>query len=72
MSRRLPVRTAQEVVKVLRKHGFALITQKGSHQKWRHANGRQVIVAVHGNKPIPIGTLKSIVQGSGLDVEDFR
>jgi len=60
------------VVKVLRKHGFALITQKGSHQKWRHANGRQVIVAVHGNKPIPIGTLKSIVQGSGLDVEDFR
>ena len=72
MSRRLPVRTAQEVVKVLRKHGFALITQKGSHQKWRHANGRQVIVAVHGKKPIPIGTLKSIVQGSGLDVEDFR
>ncbi len=72
MSRRFPVRTAQEVVKVLQKHGFALITQKGSHQKWRHANGRQVIVAVHGNKPIPIGTLKSIVQGSGLDVEDFR
>jgi len=60
------------VVTVLRKHGFALITQKGSHQKWRHANGRQVIVAMHGNKPIPIGTLKSIVQGSGLDVEDFR
>jgi predicted RNA binding protein YcfA (HicA-like mRNA interferase family) len=72
LSRRFPVRTAQEVVKVLRKHGFALITQKGSHQKWRHANGRQVIVAMHGNKPIPIGTLKSIVQGSGLDVEDFR
>lgn len=72
MSRRFPVRSTQEVVTVLRKHGFALITQKGSHQKWRHANGRQVIVAMHGNKPIPIGTLKSIVQGSGLDVEDFR
>jgi predicted RNA binding protein YcfA (HicA-like mRNA interferase family) len=31
-----------------------------------------VIVAMHGNKSIPIGTLKSIVEGSGLDVEDFR
>jgi len=27
---------------------------------------------MHGNKPIPIGTLKSIIEGSGLDVEDFR
>jgi len=27
---------------------------------------------MHGNKSIPIGTLKSIVEGSGLDVEDFR
>jgi len=35
-------------------------------------NGRQVIVAMHGRKPIPIGTLKSIIEGSGLDVEDFR
>jgi predicted RNA binding protein YcfA (HicA-like mRNA interferase family) len=31
-----------------------------------------VIVAVHGSKPIPVGTLKSIVEGSGLDVEHFR
>lgn len=57
---------------MLRKHGFALAGQRGSHQKWRHASGRQVIEAMHGSKPIPIGTLKSRVEGSGLDVEDFR
>jgi predicted RNA binding protein YcfA (HicA-like mRNA interferase family) len=56
----------------LRKRGFALVRHKGSHQKWRHSNGRQVIVAMHGNKPIPIGTLKSIIEGAGLTVEDFR
>ena len=72
MSDRFPVCTAKEVVRVLRQHGFALIGQKGSHQKWRHANGRQVIVPMHGNKPIPIGTLKSIVQGAGLTGDDFR
>ena len=72
MSRHFPVCSAKEVVRVLRKHGFVLVGQRGSHQKWRHANGRQVIVAMHGNKPIPIGTLKSIVEGSGLDAEEFR
>lgn len=72
MSVRFPVCTANDVVRVLRRHGFDMISQKGSHQKWRHANGRQVIVAMHGSKPIPIGTLKSIVDGSGLSVDDFR
>ncbi|HZF02509.1 MAG TPA: type II toxin-antitoxin system HicA family toxin [Methylomirabilota bacterium] len=72
MSQRFPVRNAKEVIKVLRKHGFVLVAQSGSHQKWRHENGRQVIVAMHGSKPIPIGTLKSIIEGSGLGVEDFR
>jgi predicted RNA binding protein YcfA (HicA-like mRNA interferase family) len=72
VSRRFPICNAKEVVKVLRKKGFALVSQSGSHQKWRHENGRQVIVAMHGSKPIPIGTLKSIVEGSGLGAEDFR
>jgi len=49
-----------------------MVGQRGSHQKWRHLNGRQVIVATHGKKPIPIGTLKSIIEGSGLSVDDFR
>ena len=68
MSRRFPVCGAKEVVKVLRHHDFVMVGQAGSHQKWRHENGRQVIVAMHGGKPMPIGTLKS----SGLDVEEFR
>jgi len=31
-----------------------------------------VIVADHGTKPIPIGTLKNIIEGSGLDADVFR
>ena len=72
MSQRFPFCNAKEVIKVLRRHDFMLVGQSGSHQKWRHANGRQVIVAMHGSKPIPIGTLKSIIEGSGLSVEHFR
>ncbi|MGO8676262.1 MAG: type II toxin-antitoxin system HicA family toxin [Limisphaerales bacterium] len=72
MSDRFPVCSAKAIARVLRKHGFALVSQKGSHQKWRHPSGRQVIVPFHGEKPIPVGTLKSIDGGSGLSVEDFR
>jgi len=72
VSERYPVCSAKDVVRVLRRHGFGMVSQKGSHQKWRHPNGRQVIVAMHGSKPIPIGTLKSIIEGSGLKVDDFR
>ena len=72
MSRRFPVCSAKDVVRVLCKAGFGIVAQAGSHQKWRHANGRQVIVAMHGSKPIPVGTLRSIIEGSGLDADDFR
>jgi predicted RNA binding protein YcfA (HicA-like mRNA interferase family) len=72
LSERFPVCDAKEVVRVLRRRGFVQAGQKGSHQKWRYPNGRQVIVAMHGSKPIPIGTLKSIIEGSGLSADDFR
>jgi predicted RNA binding protein YcfA (HicA-like mRNA interferase family) len=69
------VLNGKEVAKALRQNGFQIVTQKGSHQKWRHPNGRQVIVPQHGSKPIPVGTLKStlksIIEGSGLPVDEF-
>ena len=63
---------ASRVIKILQIHGFSLVAQRGSHQKWRHADGRQVIVPMHGSKPIPVGTLHHIIKGSGVDVELFR
>ena len=71
MSRRFPVCSGKDVVRVLKRNGFHLVGQSGSHQKWRHPEGKQVIVAMHGAKPIPIGTLKSIVEGSGIDADEF-
>jgi predicted RNA binding protein YcfA (HicA-like mRNA interferase family) len=72
MAHGLPVCSAKDVIRVLRRNGFEKVGQKGSHQKWRHSDGRQVIVADHGSKPIPIGTLKSIIEGSKLSADDFR
>ena len=72
MSRHFPVCSANDVTRVLRRNAFQFLVQRGSHQEWRHPDGRQVIVPMHGSKPIPIGTLKNIVRGSGLGEEEFQ
>jgi len=73
MAQKLPRLKASEVIRVLQRHGFILISQRGSHQKWRHADtGKQVIVPYHKGKQLPLGTLLSIIEGSGIAQEEFR
>ena len=67
-----PRLTADQVIAVLRRNGFALAGQAGSHKKYRNADtGRQVIVAYHSGKVLPPGTMKSIVEGSGIARSDW-
>ncbi len=64
--------TAEEIIKILIAQGFKKISQKGSHQKWKNYNtGKKVIVPYHKGKQIPIGTLKKIIKGSGIDHDEF-
>jgi predicted RNA binding protein YcfA (HicA-like mRNA interferase family) len=64
--------TANEVIKVLLRHGFEKVSQKGSHQKWKNLKtGYQVTVPYHKGKQLPIGTLKAIIEGSGVAVDEF-
>ncbi|MCC6537606.1 MAG: type II toxin-antitoxin system HicA family toxin [Bryobacterales bacterium] len=62
-----PRLTAEQVVKLLRQFEFSLTGQSGSHQKWRNpSTGRQVIVPYHRGRILPLGTMKSIIEGSGV------
>ncbi len=64
---------AREVEALLRRHGFNLISQRGSHRKWRHpALGLQVIVPEHGNRPLPIGTLFSILKSAEIPEMEWK
>ena len=72
MSAKIPRLRADEVTRVLQQHGFVFVSQRGSHQKWRHPDtGKQVIVPYHKGKQLPIGTLRSIITGSGILEEEF-
>ncbi|MSQ07363.1 MAG: addiction module toxin, HicA family [Dehalococcoidia bacterium] len=73
MAQRLPRLTSDEVVRILRRHGVSLISQRGSHQKWRHSiAGRQVIVPYHRGRQLPLGPLDSIIEGSGIPMAECR
>jgi len=63
--------TAKEVEKLLSRYGFELISQKGSHRKWRNpVSSRQAIVHLHGNQPLPLGTLRNILINA--EIPDFE
>jgi len=62
-----PRLSADQVVAILKRHGFVLTGQSGSHQKWRNlSSGRQVIVPYHRGRVLPLGTMRSIIEGSGV------
>jgi predicted RNA binding protein YcfA (HicA-like mRNA interferase family) len=62
--------SSAEIVHLLLAHGFAFVSQKGSHAKYRDAQGRTVIVPA-GRREMPRGTLASIIRQSGLSRELF-
>lgn len=73
MTQKLPRLRAREVIRILQQHGCIQVSQRGSHQKWRHPDtGRQVIVPYHKGKQLPLGTLKSIIEGSSILEEEFH
>jgi predicted RNA binding protein YcfA (HicA-like mRNA interferase family) len=67
-----PVLTGKEMLKFLEWLGFTIVRTKGSHYRLRHADGRITTVAVHGNTPLPVGTMHKIIYHDlGLDNERF-
>jgi predicted RNA binding protein YcfA (HicA-like mRNA interferase family) len=57
-------------LRILTHHGFQLVSQKGSHAKYRDSLGHTVIVP-HPRKDIPVGTVRSMIRQSGLPPELF-
>ena len=66
-----PVLSSKDVCKFLEKEGFQAIRQKGSHQFYRHPDGRTTIVPMHGGKDIKRGLLKEILDEIRINREEF-
>ncbi|MEK9139647.1 MAG: type II toxin-antitoxin system HicA family toxin [Nitrospirota bacterium] len=72
MSRRLPSLTPKEVLRALQRAGFFVHHTSGSHYILKHPDrpALRVTVAFH-NRDLKRRTLESIVEQSGLSVEEF-
>ena len=67
-----PRLTADQVIVILRRHGFFRVGSSGSHQKWRNpATGKQVIVAYHSGRVLPLGTMRAIIEGTGIALSNW-
>jgi len=56
---------AKEILKILKQNGFVQISQRGSHIKLAK-DDKFAIVANHGKKDIPLGTVKQIEKSTGV------
>ena len=72
--RRLRNSTARDFVNALARDGFSFFNQRGSHQRYRHADGRRVTVTYHrASDTFPLGTLRSIIETQAKwDADDLR
>ncbi len=64
--------SSAHICKVLLKNGFVLVSQKGSHAKFRKGgNPTRTVIVPMNKKEIPYGTFRSIVRQSGLAESQF-
>lgn len=70
MSPHFPVMSGLQMIHALRLVGFVQVSQKGSHVKMRHMDGRVVIVPNH--RELAQGTLRSILRQAGISADDFQ
>ncbi len=68
---RLRSLTAREIISALLRDGFFLRSQEGSHQRYKHPNGRRVTVSFHRpGDTFPPKTLRSMIEIQARWTED--
>jgi predicted RNA binding protein YcfA (HicA-like mRNA interferase family) len=69
---KLPRVTAREAIRVLRRDGWQITSQAGSHAQLTHpSKAGKVTVPMHGGDIKP-GTLGGILRQAGLSPDQFR
>ena len=68
MSNKYPLLRPEEVISALVKRGFVYKSQKGSHVKYTNEN-RITVIPMHDE--VARGTLKSILNQAGIELDDF-
>ena len=73
MSAKLPVINSKQLLRALKRSGFVIDRQEGSHISLIHPNHPELTVTVpYHNRDLKKGTLHRILDQAGLSVEQLR
>jgi predicted RNA binding protein YcfA (HicA-like mRNA interferase family) len=66
-----PMLKADDIIKSLKRHGFQVIRQRGSHVRLRHEDGRVTTVSSHAGQDIGRGLLGKILRDTELTMAEL-
>jgi predicted RNA binding protein YcfA (HicA-like mRNA interferase family) len=69
---KLPRITASEAIRALKKAGFFLARQSGSHKIFKNNDGKRVTIPFHKGKIIHLKVLSCILKDADISVEKFK
>jgi predicted RNA binding protein YcfA (HicA-like mRNA interferase family) len=68
---KLPSLTGKDVVSILKKVGFEIKRQRGSHVFLQHPDGRATVVPIHSGEIIGPGLMLKILKDINMTKEEF-
>ena len=69
---RLRLVTYRELIKVAEKAGYKWVRREGSHNTFRNAAGRIIVIPDHGSQVIVRPLLRKILRDIGLSLEEYH
>jgi predicted RNA binding protein YcfA (HicA-like mRNA interferase family) len=68
---KLPSLTGKDIISILKKLGFEIKRQKGSHVFLQHPDGRATVVPIHSGETIGPGLMAKILRDVNMTKEEF-
>jgi predicted RNA binding protein YcfA (HicA-like mRNA interferase family) len=68
----MPSARADELRRAAKKLGFVKARQTGSHERWKHPDGRATTIPIHGGKQIGPPLFYRILEQIGIDEKEFE
>lgn len=67
----IPIFTAKQIIRKLKKAGFYIDHQTGSHVIMRDQKGNMTIVPLHTKKDIKKGLMLTILKQADIELDEF-
>lgn len=68
----MPSARAVELQRIAIRLGFERARQTGSHERWRHPDGRATTIPIHGGREIGPPLFFRILEQLGIDLGTFE